>query len=55
MRIVSDYREATWGVIQGVLSELDFDYAAYADKHLKRLLDQACDPRLERWLDAAAA
>jgi aminoglycoside phosphotransferase (APT) family kinase protein len=55
MRIVSDYREATWGVIQGVLSELDFDYGAYADKHLKRLLDQASDPRLERWLDAAAA
>jgi aminoglycoside phosphotransferase (APT) family kinase protein len=55
MRIVSDYREATWGVIQGVLSELDFDYGAYADKHLTRLLHQAADPRLERWLDAAAA
>jgi thiamine kinase-like enzyme len=55
MRIVSDYRESTWGVVQGVLSELDFDYGAYADKHLKRSLDQASDPRLERWLDAAAA
>ena len=55
MRIVSDYREATWGVIQGVLSELDFDYGAYADKHLHRLLHAAADPRLERWLDAAAA
>lgn len=55
MRIVSDYREATWGVIQGVLSELDFDYGGYADKHLERLLAQASDPRLERWLDAASA
>ncbi len=42
-------------MIQGVLSELDFDYGAYADKHLTRLLAQASDPRLERWLDAAAA
>jgi thiamine kinase-like enzyme len=55
MRIVSDYREATWGVIQGVLSELDFDYGAYAEKHLRRLLAAAADPGVERWLDAAAA
>lgn len=55
MRIVSDYREGTWGMVQGVLSEVEFDYAAYADKHLGRLLEAAEDPRLERWLDAASA
>jgi thiamine kinase-like enzyme len=55
MRIVSDYREAAWGMVQGVLSELDFDYSEYARKHLTRLLDNASDPRLERWLDAASA
>jgi thiamine kinase-like enzyme len=55
MRIMSDYREATWGVVQGVLSELDFDYAAYADEHFARLLEAASDPRLERWLDAASS
>jgi thiamine kinase-like enzyme len=55
MRIMSDYREATWGVVQGVLSELDFDYAAYADEHFTRLLEAASDPRLERWLDAASS
>ena len=55
MRIISDYREAAWGMVQGVLSELDFDYAAYAEKHLTRLLEHASDPRLERWLDAASS
>ncbi len=55
MRLVSDYREATWGMVQGVLSELDFDFASYADKHFSRLLIAAADPRLERWLDAASS
>jgi thiamine kinase-like enzyme len=55
MRIISDYREAAWGMVQGVLSELDFDYAEYAHRHLSRLLENASDPRLERWLDAASA
>ncbi len=55
MRLVSDYREATWGMVQGVLSELDFDFGAYADKHFDRLLTAAADPRLEGWLDAASS
>jgi thiamine kinase-like enzyme len=56
MRIMSDAREAAWGVIQGVISELDFDFGAYAESHFARLLDAAADPRLEDWLvDAAAA
>ncbi len=56
MRIMSDAREAAWGVIQGVISELDFDFGAYADTHFARLLDAAADPRLEDWLvDAASA
>jgi thiamine kinase-like enzyme len=55
MRLMSDYREAAWGVVQGVLSDLDFDYAAYADEHFARLLEHAADPRVEEWLDAARA
>jgi thiamine kinase-like enzyme len=55
MRLASDYREGAWGMVQGQLSELDFDYGAYADRHLRRLLSGAEDPRLEGWLDAAAA
>jgi hypothetical protein len=55
MRIMSDAREAAWGVVQGVISELDFDFAAYAMKHFDRLSAAAADPRLEEWLRAAAA
>ncbi len=54
MRIMSDAREAAWGVVQGVISELDFDFAEYADKHFTRLADAAGDPRLEQWLAVAA-
>ncbi|HEX5609736.1 MAG TPA: phosphotransferase [Solirubrobacterales bacterium] len=39
MRFMSDFREAMWAVLQGTLSDLDFDFAAYAAKHFKRLED----------------
>ena len=55
MRLVSDYREGAWGMVQARLSELEFDYAGYADKHFQRLLSAAKDHRLERWLDAASS
>jgi hypothetical protein len=38
-----------------VISELDFDFGAYADEHFERLLAAAADPRLEQWFDAASA
>jgi thiamine kinase-like enzyme len=50
MRIMSDFREAMWGVLQQALSTLDFDYVAYADKHFHRLTATASDERFERWL-----
>ena len=55
MRFVSDFREAMWGLAQTVLSDLDVDYAAYADEHFARLRERAADPRLEGWLARAAA
>ncbi len=55
MRLMSDVREAMWGVLQQAVSELDFDYGAYADKHFARLRAGAADPRLEEWIGAAAA
>ena len=54
MRIMSDAREAAWGVVQGVISELDFDFGAYAEKHFARLLGAAADRQLEEWFDAAS-
>jgi thiamine kinase-like enzyme len=53
MRIMSDAREGAWGVVQGVISELDFDFGAYAEKHFDRLAAAANDPRFEQWIDAA--
>jgi thiamine kinase-like enzyme len=56
MRAMSDVREALWGVVQGALSELDFDFAGYAAQHLERLAATTADPRFERWMtDAATA
>ena len=55
MRLMSDAREGAWGVVQGVLSELDFDFAAYASHHLERLVAAAEDPRFEQWLETASA
>jgi thiamine kinase-like enzyme len=54
MRIMSDAREAAWGVIQSVVSELDFDFDAYAAEHFERLLTAAGDPRFSSWLAMAA-
>jgi thiamine kinase-like enzyme len=44
MRFMSDFREAMWGVVQQGLSELDFDFAAYAATHFERLLRTAEEP-----------
>jgi thiamine kinase-like enzyme len=53
MMLVSDAREAAWGVVQGSISELDFDFADYAHQHFARLERNAADPRLQEWMRAA--
>jgi thiamine kinase-like enzyme len=55
MRILSDAREAAWGVVQAQVSELDFDFDRYARTHFERLRDAVEQPRLEEWLAAAGA
>jgi thiamine kinase-like enzyme len=45
MRFMSDFREAMWGIVQLAISELDFDFAAYAEEHFERLARTAADPR----------
>ena len=54
MRIMSDFREAMWGVVQSAISELDVDFVAYANRHFDRLLTAASDPRFDGWLRQAA-
>jgi thiamine kinase-like enzyme len=54
MRVMSDFREAMWGVLQQGISTLDVDYVAYADRHFARLAETASGGRFEDWLAAAA-
>jgi thiamine kinase-like enzyme len=53
MRVVSDFREAMWGVLQQGVSTLDVDFVAYANEHFQRLLRNAATPAFERALREA--
>jgi thiamine kinase-like enzyme len=55
MRVVSDFREAMWGVLQQGISTLDVDFVAYAGEHFERLLSNASTPAFERALRDAGA
>lgn len=50
MRIISDYRESMWGLVQMGISELDFDFRQYANKHFERLTKNLEHPNWEEWL-----
>jgi thiamine kinase-like enzyme len=50
-RAAAQYREGMWGVVQQVLSDIDHDFAAYADDWLGGMLAS----EWEEWLDGAAA
>ena len=54
MRVLSDFREAMWGVLQQGISTLDVDFVAYAAEHFDRLLTVASRPAFERALREAA-
>ena len=47
MRLMSDFREAMWGVVQQAISTLDEDFEAYAAKHFDRLLTNAATAPLD--------
>ncbi|HMK09713.1 MAG TPA: phosphotransferase, partial [Anaerolineales bacterium] len=53
MRIASDMREAMWGVLQSVVSHLDFDFRDYADKHFRRAAEGIGDSHWSEWLKEA--
>jgi thiamine kinase-like enzyme len=52
MRFMSDFREAMWGIVQLAISELDFDFGAYAEEHFERLARTAAEPRFLRALQS---
>lgn len=51
MLFMSDFREAMWGVVQGAVSELDFDFGAYAAEHFERMEATAASPAFVSALD----
>ncbi|HWT89946.1 MAG TPA: choline kinase family protein [Solirubrobacterales bacterium] len=53
MRFMSDFREAMWGAVQSTISDLDFDFTGYCEKHFERMREFAGDGRLERLLEEA--
>jgi thiamine kinase-like enzyme len=55
MRLMSDFREAMWGVVQTAISDLDVDFVDYATKHFDRLLAAIESPNFESLLEDARA
>jgi thiamine kinase-like enzyme len=55
MRLMAAFWEAMWAVLQGAVSELDVDFAHYADAYLARVRISLDDPDYPRWLEAARA
>ena len=54
MKVISDLREAMWGIVQAGVSTLDVDFLDYAEEHFDRLLDNASHVGFERLLADAA-
>jgi thiamine kinase-like enzyme len=54
MRVVSDFREAMWGVLQQGISSLEVDFVAYASAGFDRLIRNARSERFERALATVA-
>lgn len=53
MKIMSDLREAMWGMVQCNVSQLDFDYVGYARRYFDRVESAARGERYAGWLAEA--
>ena len=52
MKIMSDLREAMWGMVQVGVSKLDFDYMGYAKKYFDRFEAGVSRSEYQTWLSA---
>ena len=50
MKIMSDFREAMWGLVQIGISRIEFDFREYATKHFDRLAQNIQNPSWQQWL-----
>jgi len=55
MKIMSDFREAMWGVAQQCLSQLDFDFEGYATRYFARVEAGFQQAAMPAWLEQVAA
>jgi len=55
MKIMSDFREAMWGMVQTGISQLDFDFSGYARQHFDRMANRMNHPDYPQWLTAVTA
>jgi thiamine kinase-like enzyme len=54
MKMMSEFREGMWAVVQQAISTLDTDFVAYADERLGNCERLAARPEFDRWLADAA-
>jgi thiamine kinase-like enzyme len=54
MKIISDLREASWGLVQIGISKLDFDFRDYAEKFFGRVNENIQNPEWNKWLKEAS-
>ncbi len=50
MKVMSDLREATWGLVQIGISKLDFDFREYTDKFFGRVIENIRNPHWNEYL-----
>jgi len=53
MKVMSEFREGMWAVVQQAISTLDIDFASYADERLTSCERLAASPDFGRWLTDA--
>jgi thiamine kinase-like enzyme len=53
MKMMSEFREGMWAVVQQAISSLDTDFVTYAAERLRSCERIAARPDFERWLDDA--
>lgn len=54
MKVISDLREAMWGVVQAGVSSLEVDFLAYAEVHFERFRQAASRSGFDHLLEDAA-
>ena len=54
MKMMSEFREGMWAVVQQAISTLDTDFVGYADERLGNCERLAALPEFDRWLDDAS-